>query len=57
MPLHQNIPKAEPLAQGWTANQEFLNADLFSRRFSNRAGDSGKVGVLMFEFSRFWPTD
>jgi len=39
------------------ANQDFLNADLFATAFLEPCEDiRQKVGVLMFEFSRFWPT-
>jgi uncharacterized protein YecE (DUF72 family) len=39
-------------------NPDFLNADLFSRAFLEPCDSiRSKVGVLMFEFSRFWPTD
>ena len=39
------------------ANQDFLNADLFATAFLKPCEDiRQKVGVLMFEFSRFWPT-
>ncbi len=39
-------------------NPDFLNAELFSREFL-RPSESirPKIGLLMFEFSRFWPTD
>ena len=37
------------------ANQDFLNADLFATAFLKPCEDiRQKVGVLMFEFSRFW---
>ena len=40
------------------ANQDFLNADLFATAFLKPCEDiRQKVGVLMFEFSRFWPND
>lgn len=39
-------------------NADFLNADLFSTAFLQPCEEiRQKVGVLMFEFSRFWPTD
>jgi uncharacterized protein YecE (DUF72 family) len=39
-------------------NQDFLNADLFTTAFLRPCEDiRSKVGVLMFEFSRFWPGD
>ena len=40
------------------ANADFLNADLFATAFMKPCeAIRPKVGVLMFEFSRFWPTD
>ncbi len=39
-------------------NKDFLNADLFARVFLGACEEiRDKVGVLMFEFSRFWPSD
>lgn len=39
-------------------NKDFLNADLFTTAFLKPCEDiRSKVGVLMFEFSRFWPAD
>lgn len=39
-------------------NPEFLNADLFTDAFLRPCEEiRGKVGILMFEFSRFWPSD
>ena len=39
-------------------NPEFLNADLFASAFLRPCETiREKVGVLMFEFSRFWPAD
>jgi uncharacterized protein YecE (DUF72 family) len=39
-------------------NHDFLNADLFATAFLKPCEDiRRKVGVLMFEFSRFWPSD
>ena len=39
-------------------NSDFLNADLFNRAFLTPCESiRRKVGVLMFEFSRFWPSD
>jgi len=39
-------------------NPNFLNADLFTRDFLAPCESiRGKVGLLMFEFSRFWPAD
>ena len=39
-------------------NENFLNADLFNRAFLEPCEEiRSKVGLLMFEFSRFWPTD
>ena len=40
------------------ANPDFLNADLFASRFLGPCeAIRDRVGVLMFEFSRFWPSD
>jgi uncharacterized protein YecE (DUF72 family) len=40
------------------ANENYLNADLFSTAFLKPCEEiREKVGVLMFEFSRFWPGD
>ena len=39
-------------------NPDFLNADLFASQFLKPCETiRSKVGVLMFEFSRFWTTD
>jgi uncharacterized protein YecE (DUF72 family) len=39
-------------------NPDFLNADLFESAFLKPCAEvRGKVGVLMFEFTRFWPQD
>jgi uncharacterized protein YecE (DUF72 family) len=39
-------------------NPDFLNADLFATAFLKPCEDiRPKIGVLMFEFSRFWPGD
>jgi uncharacterized protein YecE (DUF72 family) len=40
------------------ANADFLNSDLFATAFLKPCEEiHPKVGVLMFEFSRFWPSD
>ena len=40
------------------ANENFLNADLFSRAFLKPCESiRSNIGVLMFEFSRFYPSD
>jgi uncharacterized protein YecE (DUF72 family) len=40
------------------ANQDFLNADLFASAYLKACeAIRDKIGVLMFEFSRFWPTE
>lgn len=45
-------------ARAGQANPDFLNADLFATAFLKPCEDiRSKVGVLMFEFSRFWPSD
>jgi uncharacterized protein YecE (DUF72 family) len=39
-------------------NADFLNADLFATAFVKVCEEiRTKIGVLMFEFSRFWPSD
>jgi len=39
-------------------NEQFLNADLFEKGFLQPCeAVRSHVGLLMFEFSRFWPTD
>jgi len=39
-------------------NESFLNADLFATAFLKPCEEiRKKVGVLIFEFSRFWPSD
>jgi uncharacterized protein YecE (DUF72 family) len=39
-------------------NKDFLNADLFTAAFLGACKEiRNKIGVLMFEFSRFWPSD
>ena len=45
-------------AKGGQANENFLNADLFQTAFlQNCEAIRSKIGVLMFEFSRFWSSD
>lgn len=45
-------------AKAGQLNGDFLNADLFATAFLKPCeAIRAKVGVLMFEFSRFWPTD
>ncbi len=40
------------------ANENFLNAELFAKGFLQPCESiRSNVGLLMFEFSRFWPTD
>lgn len=51
-----NLPRFG--AKAGRANQDFLNADLFASSFLKPCETvRQKVGVLMFEFSRFWPSD
>jgi len=39
-------------------NENFLNAELFVKAFLRPCeAMRSNVGLLMFEFSRFWPTD
>lgn len=50
------LPRFGPRAG--TDNESFLNAELFIERFLQPLeGIRPKVGVLMFEFSRFYPSD
>lgn len=45
-------------AKAGQANPDFLNADLFVTAFLKPCEEiRSKIGVLMFEFSRFWPSD
>src|SRR5450759_1686977 len=45
-------------AKAGRPNSDFLNADLFATAFLKPCeGIHAKVGVLMFEFSQFWPSD
>src|ERR1041384_5160095 len=45
-------------ARAGQPNRDFLNADLFASAFLKPCeGIREKIGVLMFEFSRFWPGD
>jgi uncharacterized protein YecE (DUF72 family) len=45
-------------AKAGQPNLDFLNAELFTSAFLKPCEEiRKKVGVLMFEFSRFWPTD
>ena len=45
-------------AKAGQPNPNFLNAELFASAFLKPCeGIRDKVGVLMFEFSRFWPSD
>jgi uncharacterized protein YecE (DUF72 family) len=45
-------------AKAGQPNLDFLNADLFATAFLKPCEDvRAKVGVLIFEFSQFWPSD
>lgn len=45
-------------AQAGKRNEQFLNADRFASAFLGPCESMrSKVGLLMFEFSRFWPED
>lgn len=45
-------------AKAGQTNGDFLNADLFATAFLGPCEEiRSKVGVLMFEFSRFWPSE
>jgi uncharacterized protein YecE (DUF72 family) len=44
--------------QAGKPNENFLNADLFAKAFLKPCeAVRANIGLLMFEFSRFWPTD
>jgi uncharacterized protein YecE (DUF72 family) len=55
----KKFPKLDRFgAKAGRLNTDFLNADLFATAFLKPCEDvRSKVGVLMFEFSRFWPSD
>jgi uncharacterized protein YecE (DUF72 family) len=59
MPLPSKNSQAEPLRRkGWTAESRFLKCRIIRDGVSQTCEEiREKVGVLMFEFSRFWPTD
>ncbi|KAB2646451.1 MAG: DUF72 domain-containing protein [Verrucomicrobia bacterium] len=45
-------------AKAGQLNRDFLNAELFTTAFLKPCEEiRSKTGVLMFEFSRFWPSD
>lgn len=51
-----NLERFGPLAG--KPNENYLNAELFTRDFLGPCEPiREKVGLLIFEFSRFWPTD
>lgn len=51
-----NLPRFG--AKAGQANRDYLNADLFATAFLKPCEEIRRnVGVLMFEFSRFWPGD
>jgi uncharacterized protein YecE (DUF72 family) len=51
-----NLPRSGPRAG--TLNENFLNAALFESDFLRPIAPYQKqIGLLMFEFSRFWPAD
>jgi uncharacterized protein YecE (DUF72 family) len=53
---YPKLDRFGPLAG--TANENYLNPDLFADSFlAPCEAIRPKVGILMFEFSRFWPTD
>ncbi len=55
----KKFPKLDRFgARAGQRNLDFLNADLFATAFLKPCEHiRPKVGVLMFEFSRFWPSD
>lgn len=53
---YPNLPRFG--ARAGMANEHYLNSDLFAGAFLKPCEHiRSKVGVLMFEFSRFWPND
>lgn len=45
-------------AKAGQLNRDFLNAELFTTAFLKPCEEiRSRIGVLMFEFSRFWPSD
>jgi Uncharacterized conserved protein len=53
---YANLPRFG--ARAGTVNHDFLNADLFVNSFLGPCEPfNANVGLLMFEFSRFYPTD
>jgi uncharacterized protein YecE (DUF72 family) len=51
-----NLPRFG--AKAGQSNPNFLNAELFASAFLKPCEEiRDKIGVLMFEFSRFWPSD
>jgi uncharacterized protein YecE (DUF72 family) len=55
----KRYPKLDRLGeQAGKPNDNFLNADLFVKAFLKPCeAVRPKIGLLIFEFSRFWPTD
>jgi uncharacterized protein YecE (DUF72 family) len=55
----KNFPKLNRFGdRAGKSNENFLNADLFTKAFLAPCEHiRPQIGVLMFEFSRFWPSD
>ena len=55
----KKFPKLDRFGeQAGKPNENFLNADLFVKAFLKPCeAVRSNIGLLMFEFSRFWPTD
>ncbi len=55
----KNFPNLERMGpKAGKRNENFLNADLFATEFLGPCeAMRGRVGVVILEFSRFWPTD
>ena len=55
----KKFPKLDRFGeQAGKPNENFLNADLFAKAFLKPCeAVRANIGLLMFEFSRFWPTD
>jgi len=55
----KTFPKLERFGErAGRANENFLNPDLFAHAFLEPCESiRNQIGILMFEFSRFWPSD
>ena len=57
--LNKKFPKLDRFGDmAGKPNESYLNADLFAKAFLTPCEPvRHAIGLLMFEFSRFWPTD